>query len=189
MFTTFLPKLIGSCIGKVPPSSWYFTHKLFNHLVWCVIWRKWRSQTICMLCEEVQHMSLLNSSAKTKVDIVTLFYILLFVHWCTNDSRARDWATHDFWRSWRWIKCKGIFMTLCKTRDVLLLEPKEVGGLARWRSSFNHRHKEMILASSQRATLLMHEHCTNVGVCWCSYHFFEEAALWDFQKYWSWWDC
>lgn len=137
MFTTFLPKLIGSCIGKVPPSSWYFTHKLFNHLVWCVIWRKWRSQTICMLCEEVQHMSLLNSSAKTKVDIVTLFYILLFVHWCTNDSRARDWATHDFWRSWRWIKCKGIFMTLCKTRDVLLLEPKEVGGLARWRSSFN----------------------------------------------------
>lgn len=126
---------------------------------------------------------------KTKVDIVTLFYILLFVHWCTNDSRARDWATHDFWRSWRWIKCKGIFMTLCKTRDVLLLEPKEVGGLARWRSSFNHRHKEMILASSQRATLLMHEHCTNVGVCWCSYHFFEEAALWDFQKYWSWWDC
>jgi sensor histidine kinase regulating citrate/malate metabolism len=54
-------------------------------------------------------------------------------------------------------------MTLCKTRDVLLLEPKEVGGLARWRSSFIHGHKEMILASSQRATLLMHEHCTNVG--------------------------
>jgi len=43
--------------------------------------------------------------------------------------------------------------------------------------------KEMILASSQRATLLMHEHCTNVGECQCSYHFFEEAALWDFQKY------
>jgi len=33
-------------------------------------------------------------------------------------------------------------MTLCKTRDVLLLESKEVGGLARWRSSFNHGHKE-----------------------------------------------
>jgi hypothetical protein len=78
-------------------------------------------------------------------------------------------------------------MTLCKTRDVLLLEPKEVRGLARWRSSSNHGHKEMILASSQRATLLMHEHCTNVGVCQCSYWFFEEAALWDFQKHWSRW--
>ncbi len=189
MFTTFLPNLIGSCICKVPPSSWYFTHKLFDHLVWCVIWRKWRSQTICRLCDEVQNMPLLNSSAKTKVDIVTLFFILLFVHWCTNDSIASDRATHEFGRSWRWIKCKGIFMTLCKTRDVLLSEPKEVGGLARWRSSFNHGHKEMILASSQRATLLMHEHCTNVGVCQCSYPFFEEEALWDFQKYWSCWDC
>ncbi|CAM6029460.1 unnamed protein product [Sphagnum balticum] len=49
------------------------------------------------------------------------------------------------------LNARGFFMTLCKTRDVLLLESKEVRGLARWRSSFDHGHKEMILASSQRA--------------------------------------
>ncbi len=107
-------------------------HKLFNHIV-DVLYERNEGLKLYVIYMKKDIETCLLFLHSQRWDIVTLHFILFVIHWCTNDCRASDWVIDDFEDLGDGLNARG-FSWLCgQIRDVLFLEPNEIGGVAKWK--------------------------------------------------------